>query len=358
MLTSVFAGPDEIRIEQVEAPRPGPGEAVVGVRAAGICGGDLHEWRAGRQLYDVPYPRPAQGHELAGEVLAIGLGVTRVAPGDRVAVMPMVACGVCDACHGGRYALCPRLEHLGVARPGGFAEQTLAPAVNLHRLPAHVSYEEAALLDCVAVAVHAVHRVPPAGARVAVIGAGAIGLAVAQLARVAGAARVTVVGRRPGALALAREFGADATVDVTAGDPEPAGAADVVYETAGGAGLLQRAARLAAPGGAIGLVGEHFAPDPLDVPAAMARELTLAFVWSYGYHAGRDEFARALELVAAGRVRLAPAITHRVPLRDLARGFALAADREASGAVKVLVEPSRESGEEGGPVPAATRFGR
>ena len=101
--------------------------------------------------------------------------------------MPMVSCGACRFCRGGRYALCPRLEHLGVARPGGFAQEVLAPAANLHRLPDGVSFAEGALLDCVAVAVHAVHRAPvPAGAHVAVSGTGAVGLATAQVARAAG----------------------------------------------------------------------------------------------------------------------------------------------------------------------------
>ena len=253
--------------------------------------------------------------------------------------MPMVSCGACRFCRGGRYALCPRLEHLGVARPGGFAQEVLAPAANLHVLPDGVSFAEGALLDCVAVAVHAVHRAPvPAGAHVAVSGSGAVGLATAQVARAAGAGRVTVVGTRPGPLAVARELGADATVDLSAGERAPADA-EVVYETAGGAGLLERAAAMAGPGATVGVVGEHFDPDSLDVAGAMARELTIAFVWSYGFWAGRDEYARALDLVAAGRVRLEPAVTHRVPLDDLAAGYALAADRATSGAIKVLVEP-------------------
>jgi 2-desacetyl-2-hydroxyethyl bacteriochlorophyllide A dehydrogenase len=336
--TSVFDGPRAIRIADAPDPQPGPGEAVVRVRAAGICGGDLHEWRAGRQLYDVPYPRPAQGHELAGEVRRVGEGVD-LEPGARVAVMPMVSCGACRFCRAGSYALCPRLEHLGVARPGGFAQEAVAPAANLHVLPDGVSFAEGALLDCVAVAVHAVHRAPvPAGAHVAVSGTGAVGLATAQVARAAGAGRVTVVGTRPGPLAAARALGADATVDLSAGERPPADA-EVVYETAGGAGLLERAAAMAGPGGTLAIVGEHFDPDPLDVAGAMARELTIAFVWSYGYWAGQDEYARALDLVAAGRVRLEPAVTHRVALDDLAAGYALAADRARSGAIKVLVEP-------------------
>jgi 2-desacetyl-2-hydroxyethyl bacteriochlorophyllide A dehydrogenase len=339
VLGAVFHGPRDIRVEELPDPVAGPGEAVVRVRAAGICGGDLHEVRTGRQLYPTPYPRPPQGHELAGDVIAVGLGVTRVSPGDRVAVMPMISCGSCAVCRAGRFALCPELEHIGVARSGGFAELCLAPAGNLYPLPAVVGYEEAALLDCAAVAVHALHRVPvPAGARVTVLGAGAVGLAVAQLARAGGAAHVTVVGTRPGPLALAARLGADATVDLSAGGRPPPGA-EVVFETAGGRDLLQRAAAAAGPGAAIGLVGESFEPQILDAASAMARELTLAFVWSYGSWGGRSEYAWALDLVAAGRATLAPAVTHRFPLERIGEAFDAALDRARSGAVKVLLEP-------------------
>jgi 2-desacetyl-2-hydroxyethyl bacteriochlorophyllide A dehydrogenase len=339
MLGAVFHGPRDVRLEELPDPTPGPGEAVLRVRAAGICGGDLHELRAGQQLYPTPYPRPPQGHELAGDVVAVGPGVTRVAVADRVGVQPMVGCAACPACRHGRMALCPTLEHIGVARSGGFAELCAAPAENLFVLPSQVSYDEAALLDCTAVAVHAVHRVPiPAGARVCVLGAGAIGQAVAQLARVAGAGHVTVVGTRPKALELARTLGVDATVDLGAGQEVP-GNAEVVFETAGGHGLLKRAAAAAAPGGSIGLIGESFEQQALDAASAMARELTLAFVWSYGSWGGRSEYERALELVAVGRVALAPVITHRFPLTAIDEALAAALDRARSGAVKVLVEP-------------------
>jgi 2-desacetyl-2-hydroxyethyl bacteriochlorophyllide A dehydrogenase len=311
----------------------------VRVRAAGICGGDLHEYRAGRRLYETPYPRPPQGHELAGDVIAVGPEVANVAVGDRVAVQPMVACGDCSACRNGHPALCPRLEHLGVARSGGFAELCVAPAANLYRLPESVSYEEAALLDCTAVAVHAVQRVPvPAGARVTVLGTGAIGQAVAQVARACGAGSVLVVGRRQEPLALATLLGADETLDLTDGAaPEPD--AEVVFETAGGSGLLARAAAAAAPGASIGLVGESFEPQTLEPASAMQRELTFAFVWSHGSWRGRSEYGRALDLVATGRVALAPVVTHRFPLAEIAAAFAAADERSRSGALKVLVEP-------------------
>ncbi len=336
MLAAIFHGPRDIRIEELPDPEPGPDDVVVRVQAAGVCGGDLHEYRAGRQLYDVPYPRPAQGHELAGIVLALGDGVERLRIGDRVAVMPMVGCGSCRSCRRGRFSLCPELEHIGVARAGGFAEQCLIPAANAHRLPDVMSIEEGALLDCTAVAVHALHRVPvDAGDLVAVLGTGAIGQAVAQAASAAGG-HVTVVGTRSAPLALARELGADATVDLGAGEAPP-GEMNVVFETAGGPGLLERAAAAAGREGRIGLVGESFDPQTLDVAAAMSKELTLAFVWSYDTWERTPEFETAIEYASTGRVRLEPLVTHRFPLSSILEAFAAASDRERSGAIKVIV---------------------
>jgi L-iditol 2-dehydrogenase len=336
VLAAIFHGPRDIRVEERPDPEPRTGEAVIRVHAAGICGGDLHEYRAGRQLYAVPYPRPPQGHELAGEVISLGAGTSRVAAGDRVAVMPMVGCGACRFCQASRFSLCPALEHIGVARAGGFAELCAVPEANLYALPPALSSVEGALLDCTAVAVHALHRVPvERGDRVVVLGAGAIGLATAQAAKAAGG-HVTVVGTRAAPLALARDLGVDAVADLGAGDVPPTDA-DVVFETAGGAGVLERAAAAAGPEGRIGLVGESFEPTALDVASAMGRELTLSFVWSYDSFAGEDEFARALELASAGSIRLEPIVTHRFELPAILEAFETASDRARSGAVKVIV---------------------
>jgi 2-desacetyl-2-hydroxyethyl bacteriochlorophyllide A dehydrogenase len=335
VLAATFYGPRDFRLENQPDPVPGPSEAVVRVRSAGICGGDLHEYRAGVQLYPTPYPRPAQGHELSGIVASVGAGVEQVALGDRVAVQPMISCGTCDECAAGRRALCSQLEHIGVARPGGFAELCLAPAENLYRLPPEVGDDEGALLDCTAVAVHALARVPVApGARVTVLGAGAIGLAVAQLAKRAGG-HVAVVATRRRPLDAALALGVDEVVDLGAGDVSPGGA-DVVFETAGGSTLLERAIGAAGPGATIGLVGEAFDVQSLEPAAVLPRELTLSFVWS---HDGGAEYARALALVASGDVRLAPAVTHRYPLSELESAFEAAANRKQSDAIKVVVTP-------------------
>ena len=338
MIASTFHGPRDIRLIEVAERSPAATDVVVRVRAAGICGSDLHEYRAGRQLYAFDYPRPAQGHEFAGEVIAVGSSVTDLVPGDRVAVQPMIGCGDCEACRAGRFSLCPFLEHLGVARPGGFAEQAHVPRANAFRLPDGVSFDEAALLDCVAVAVHAVHRVPvPAGASVIVLGAGPIGLAVVQVARAAGAGHVTVVGRHQRSLELAGALGADRVVDDA--ERDALSEAEIVFQTGGGDGAIAQAASLLARGGTLGVVGESFSPAVIDPVRAMEWEQAIVFCWSYDTWAGRSEFGRALDLVASGRVQLAPTITHRRPLAELPEAYEDAADKARTNSVKVLVVP-------------------
>jgi len=342
MLAARFYGGKDIRVEEVPDPVPGPGEVLVRVRAAGICGSDLHGYRRG-----TPGAAPrTPGHELAGEVVALGEGVVGLAPGERVGGEPLVGCGHCAWCRSGDYHLCPELEHIGGARPGGFARYTVAPADRLYPLPPQVTCDEAALLDVLAVAVHALSRVPVApGERVAVIGAGAIGLSIAQMAALSGG-MVAVLGRRDAPLRLAAQF---PNVTGLRLQDEPVAAvrawsggegADVVFEAVGGtADTLDLALHLAAPHGQVGAVGSFQEPQTLDVRVAMRGELSVSWVWSYARRGHRPEFAIALELLAAGALQAAPLITHRFPLERTAEAFAVAEDKRTYESIKVLVIP-------------------
>ncbi len=342
MLAARFYGGKDIRVEEMPDPVPGPGEVLVRVRAAGICGSDLHGYRRGGPATAPRTP----GHELAGEVAAVGEGVTEFAPGDRVGVEPLVGCGQCAHCRAGDYHLCARLEHIGGARPGGFAQLTVAPADRLYPLPDHVSMEDASILDVLAVAVHALSRVPVApGERVAVIGSGAIGLSIAQMASISGGA-VAVLGRRDGPLRVAAETAGAAGIRL---DRDPVAAArdwsggegaDVVFEAVGGtADTLDLALRLAAPKGRVGVVGSFQEPQTLDVRVPMRRELSLIWVWSYALRGSRPEFAIALDLLARGALQAAPLITHRFPLERIAEAFAAADDKTVGNSIKVIVNP-------------------
>jgi len=348
---AVLYSPTDIRVEEVPDLTPGPGEVLCRVGAAGICGSDLHAYRLGHHAPGRPasYPRVAPGHELAGTVVALGPGVTTLRVGDRVGIEPLCGCAACEWCAVGQYHLCPKLEHIGGARSGGFAEYVVAPATKCYRLPDHISFEEAATLDCAAVAVHALQRVPVGpGDTVVVFGTGAIGLYMAQVARVAGARQVIVVGgHRQRPLAVARELGAHQTINASQTDPVAAvldltqgRGAEVVYETVGGwAPTLQQAIAVARPGGRIGVVGSFQEPQTVDPRVLMRRELSLLWCWSYAMWGPVPEYQIALDMLADGRLRAGPLITHRFPLAAIAEAYACAGHKLTSDAIKVCVLP-------------------
>jgi threonine dehydrogenase-like Zn-dependent dehydrogenase len=350
MKAALFYGGTDIRVEEVPEPVPGPDEVLVRVRAAGICGSDLHGYR--ESAAPGTSRGHMRGHELAGEVAALGPGVDGLALGERVGVEPrhLVSCGHCRWCRRGDTQLCPELGMVRGKRvhSTGFAEYSLESAANCYLLPDDMPLSEAAILDVYAVAVHAAHRVPAGPAdTVVVLGTGAIGLATAQVVRATGAGRVIVVGRREAPLVVARRLGCDegintAQVDaveavraITGGD-----GADVVYEAVGGtADTVAQAVEISTRGGQIGVIGAFRGVQTLDTGACMRKELSVHWVWSYGTWSGAPEFRIALDMLASGRVDAGPLITHRFPLVRIGEAFSTAAAKGTSGAIKVLVVP-------------------
>ncbi|MBM3956970.1 MAG: alcohol dehydrogenase catalytic domain-containing protein [Gemmatimonadetes bacterium] len=351
MKTALFYGGKDIRVEDVPDPEPGPGEVLVRVRSAGICGSDLHNYRGHRPpTYPIPWQ---QGHELAGEVVALGPGVETPGAGQRVGIEAehLVGCGECRHCRSGQYHICPS-RSLRDGRPHGshgFSELDACIARNCHPLPDNVAFDAAALVDCYACGVHALLRAGlTPGDTVAILGTGAIALTLGQVARAWGAGRVVMVGRRRGPLDLA--FRADAADEVVlAVEGEPAKAimsltsgqgADLVFETVGGdAQLLGQAMAMARYGGTVSVLGLFMSPQTVDAGLAMRRELRVLWSNSYSTWGGVSEYDTALKLVAAGRVDPAPLITHHYPLERIAEAFAVAADKRASGAVRVMLHP-------------------
>jgi 2-desacetyl-2-hydroxyethyl bacteriochlorophyllide A dehydrogenase len=351
MRTALFYGGTDIRVEERAVEEPGPGEVLVRVRSAGICGSDLHGYRG-----ESPWPREApwrDGHELAGEIVAMGQGVSELSPGQRVGIEPehLIGCGRCEWCRSGDSHLCEsRGRRDGeMHRSRGFGEYDVCVASQVHVLPERVALDAAAILDCYACAVHAVRRAPVAPyATVAVIGTGAIGMTTGQVARAVGAARVAMVGTRPAPLEVAKRAGA-ADVGFAGLDGDPVGAlledtggrgADVVFETVGGtAPTLGQAVRMARRGGVICILGVYTGPPELDVATAYAKELTILWSNSYSTWNGVSEYAIALGMLAAGKLLAEPLITHHFPLSRIGDAFAAAADKKGSGAIKVMVHP-------------------
>jgi 2-desacetyl-2-hydroxyethyl bacteriochlorophyllide A dehydrogenase len=357
MKAALFYGGTDIRVAELPTPEPGPGEVLVRVRSAGICGSDLHTYRGAN-----PWRFPADssssgrqdGHELAGEVAAIGPGVSGLNVGQRVGIEPehLIGCGECVYCRRGDTHICLRRGQRHGERHGshGFSQYDVCLARNIHPLPDTVSTDAAAILDCYACAVHAMHRVPILPyMNVVILGTGAVGMTLGQVVRASGARRVIMVGTRDEPLTLARHAGAadecvantrtdlvEAVLEHTSGE-----GADVVFETVGGsAPTLAQAIGMARPGGSICILGVFTTDPELDTRAAYRKELTITWCNSYSSWNGISEYTIALDLLASGRVAAEPLITHHFPLDQIGEAFIAAADKRSSSAVKVLVHPN------------------
>jgi len=330
-----------VELREVAAPEPAPGEAIIRVRACGICGSDLH-WFSGHSRP----PRVCPGHEMAGEVAAVGAAVTTVREGDRVAVEPMVVCGVCRYCHAATPQLCVRLRIHGMHLAGGLAERVAVPASALFAVPDGLDWGLAALAEPLAVGVHAVRLAGiDAGQRVLVLGAGSVGLLAVCAARAAGAADVWITARYPHQADMARHLGATRVFATTAeADAERAAlahehAVDVVIETVGGsADTIADALHCVRPAGAVVVLGVFTAPPPLPAATLLVKEARLIGSLMYDRRGTRVDFAAAIDLLAAAPERLAALVTHRLGLAEIQQAFEVAADKQA-GAIKVSVSP-------------------
>ncbi len=337
MRAAVLRAPRDLRVESVEAPVAGPGEVLIRVSAAGICGTDYRIWTGERP---VRYPL-TPGHEFVGEVAAVGPGVGRVAVGDRVAVEPNWGCGACDLCQEGSGNLCLARTAVGIDRAGGFAELAVLPERACWRAPAGLPDDRLVLAEPLAVVARAVGRgAPRAGETAAVVGAGTLGLLALQVLRARGC-RVLVVSRTERRLGVARELGADGTVALGAGDPVASARAlsgrdgvDLVVETAGTAAAVELVlgrVGFVRPGGRVVLTGLPHAPATVEFFWLVRREIEVRGSMIY-----RHEFGDALQLLAEGAIEVAPLVTHRFPLGRLEEG--LLAHRRPE-AIKVTVFP-------------------
>jgi (R,R)-butanediol dehydrogenase / meso-butanediol dehydrogenase / diacetyl reductase len=344
-------GPKDVRLDEVPAPRPAAGEVVVEVAACGLCGSDLHEYLHGpvyipkkRHPLTGVLPPVTLGHEFSGRVVEVGAGVDAPRPGDRVTVNPCIACGTCAWCRQGRPNHCASLATVGLSKDGALAGQVAVRATSCHVLPPAVDDQAGAAVEPLAVAIHACRRARlVADERVVVLGAGPIGLLLLQVLRARGAGWVAVVEPRAERRRLALALGADVALDPGAEDPARVVAdltdgerAAVVFECVGSAPAFAAAFRLTGKGGRLVLVGLVPEPVPTHALQLVAHEKELI-----GSSAYVDEFPEAVDLLARGRVQVAPLVTGRVPLARAREDGLEALLRPEAGHVKVLVTPGR-----------------
>lgn len=344
-LVKTATGPGGLELQDLAQPEPGIGQVLLAVRAAALCGTDVHIAHGTMPIR----PPLVLGHELAGVVAAVGPGTAGpVAVGQRVTTETDASfCGECAFCRAGDQHRCPHRTAIGTSAPGGLAEFVVVPAAGVHRLPAGVDFVTGALTEPLAVAIRAVIErgaIQP-GEDVVVIGPGTIGLLVAQVALAQGAT-VTVAGlaRHAARFALARKLGlrrsaaldVPADLDAISGGRDGLGV-DVVIECSGAADAVTAGLRLLRKGGRLVLVA--FTPGrtvPMDLDLVVQREL--AIVASRGKRPSC--FKIALELLDAGRVRPGPLISHRFPLERWDEAFKAA----GQSGTKVVVEVGEAGG--------------
>lgn len=335
-MRAVVLGEDRPALELVELPdpEPGPGEALVRVTGCGICGSDLHVASAVAPVGMV------FGHEIAGVVEAFGPGAGDgpIAVGETVAVRPFAGCGACASCRRGRADHCDQFALLGLGRPGGFAELTLARADELYRLPAAVTGVEQALVEPLAVAHRAVQRggVRPTDS-VLILGAGPIGQAILAWVRHLGVERITVTDPSPSRRDLGLAMGATAAVDPLGdelGMLELALAGtDVVFECAGRPGMIGQAMDLAAVDGRVVVVGVCISDDAFFPYTGLRKELDVRYALYYE----RSDFTATIDALAAHHLALDHYLEGTVSLDALPARFAALLDG-AEGA-KLVVTP-------------------
>ena len=342
MKTMRLVAPRNMRLEDVPAPEPGPGEVLVRIRAVGVCGSDVHYYLDGR-IGDTLAPFPfVMGHECAGEIAALGPGVQAPPVGTPVAVDPAIPCGHCEVCLEGNPNCCPHVRFMASPPvPGGLSEYYVHPADLCIPLPDPLDFAGGAMLEPLGVAIHALMlaKVRP-GDTVAVLGGGPIGLLVLQVALAAGAGQVYLSEPLPERRALAANLGARAVCDPRAQDPiawldeqTHGRGVDAAIEAAWGGEAVGQAVHVARYAGRVVNVGIP-REDTIAFPAHVARRKGLTLLVA---RRARHVYPRAIALLQRGVVDVRTLISHRFPLERAAEAFELVATLQ-DGVVKAMIE--------------------
>jgi len=332
-----------LELADLPTPQPRSDEVLIRVAACGICGSDVHGYdgSSGRRI-----PPLVMGHEAAGTIESLGSAVRHFAPGDRVTFDSTVYCGECSNCRRGDINLCDRRQVLGVScgdyrRAGAFAEFVAVPSRILHRLPEDLPFAEAAMLEAVAVAIHAVNLAEISASTTAlVIGAGTIGILTLQALRAAGCSRVLVTDVDAGRLEMARELGANdillsdeslnnKLLELTDGE-----GVDIALEAVGRNETVAAAIDSVRKGGGVVLIGNITPNVNLPLQKVVSRQIRLQ-----GSCASAGEYPQAIRWMASGAIRVKPLITAVAPLEEGARWFERLYAREPH-LLKVVLTPT------------------
>lgn len=304
--------PGRMGIVEIPCPEPAAGDVQIQVMASGICGTDVHIFR-GEYLGGYPV---IPGHEFAGMVNAVGSGVTRFKAGDRVAVEPNIACDNCEACLNNRQNFCLNWQAVGVTRPGGMAEYVTAPEKAVFHI-GDLNFEAGAFVEPLSCVLHGLERLGPKMAdKIAILGAGPIGMLLLQGVRALGASHVTVVDKNQARVQFAGELGADVLLP-SLDELKPDGY-DVVIDATGVIQVMQRTVDFARPGGKVLLFGVPPAGKDLCVEAFKIFRKGLTVLSSFT--SVRNSY-QAIDLLRSGQIRVDQLVSHRLPLEEFEHGI-------------------------------------
>ena len=338
MFQAIMTQPGKIEFRNLPRPSVQPGEVLIQVKRIGVCGSDIHVYHGLHPYTSYPV---VQGHEVSGVVAEIGAGVTGFQPGDLVVFMPQVTCGQCYPCRHGMYHICDQLKVMGFQTSGAAQEFFAVKAEMVLKLPETISLDQAAMVEPISVAVHALSRAGNiAGQKVLVLGAGTIGNLVGQVAQASGAAKVMITDLSEYKLEKARACGLDnafnpekqdlgqAILDTMGPDK-----ADLILECVGVQDTITQAVSLARKGSTIVVVGVFGKKPLVDLGLVQDRELSLVGTLMYQ----KKDYLRAIELVANGALCLDPLVTHRFGFQDYLQAYAAI---ESSGGqyMKVMID--------------------
>jgi len=344
MLQEVMTAPGEIRFDTVPVPEAGPGQVLVKIKRIGICGSDIHVYH-GKHPY-TSYP-VTQGHEVSGRVTALGDGVEGFHVGQKVTIEPQVYCGKCYPCTHGKYNLCEELKVMGFQTTGTASEFFAVDASKVTPLPDSMSYDEGAMIEPLAVTVHAAKRAGDIqGKKICVLGCGPIGILLVQTLKAMGAAEVLATDVSDYRLELAKSCGADYAVNTKNNDFGKAmldafgpDKADVIYDCAGNDITMDQAIQNARKGSIIILVAVYAGLAHCDLAKLNDSELDLNTTMMYRH----EDYVDAIRFVEEGKIQLKPLMSKHFAFTDYLDAYKyIDANRETTMKVIVDVDPSDE----------------
>lgn len=346
MKAALLRGINQFEVEEIRKPIPSEQEVLVKVKAAGICGSDIHkmqnEWK-----YDLPM---VMGHEFSGIIEAVGAEVKTLSVGDRVAIAPLIPCHKCTYCQSGKYQLCENYTMIGSHRYGGFEEYVTVPEENVINIGEKISFEEAAMIEPLAVSAHGVMGLDPKiGDIVAVFGLGTIGILTVQWLRMAGVKKIIGIDIDSNKINEAKKYGVTDTINSLEESleerifelTEDLGV-DISIECAGSKITEEQCLLITKKGGLIGYQGIAYSDVLLHQKAfenIFRREYTIRGFWnSYSAPFPGKEWIHSVEFIEQGKINLKELISHRYQLTDIQKAFDLTVKREESYN-KVMIFP-------------------